>query len=164
VARSLRSGATLRQALAEVAPTLGGRLGDDLRLVLAEAEAGLPLMAALDGWPRRCPTPGVRLTAAALALSVDAGGAAALAVDGVAATLRANLAVAGEVRAQSSQARLSGLVIALAPLAFGALAAGTDRRTATFLLRTPFGQACLVVGLALDAVAAWWMHRITEAT
>jgi tight adherence protein B len=162
VARSLRSGATLRQALAEAEPT--GRLGHDVRLVVAEADGGLPLAAALDDWHRRCPTPGVRLVTAALALSVDAGGAAARAVDGVAATLRSNLAVAGEVRAQSSQARLSGLVIALAPLAFGALAAGTDRRTATFLLRTRFGLACLVIGLALDAVAAWWMHRITEAT
>jgi tight adherence protein B len=164
VARSLRSGATLRQALAEVAPRIEGRLGDDVRLVLIEADGGLSLVAALDDWPGRCPTPGVRLATAALALSVDAGGAAARAVDGVAATLRSNLALAGEVRAQSSQARLSGLVIALAPLAFGALAAGTDQRTAAFLLRTPFGLACLVSGLALDAVAAWWMHRITEAT
>jgi tight adherence protein B len=65
------------------------------------------------------------------------------------------------VRAQAAQARLSGLVIALAPLAFGALAAGTDRRTAHFLLHSPFGSGCLAAGLALDGLAAWWMHRIT---
>lgn len=163
VARSLRSGATVGGALVELAPTQPGRLGRDLGVVVAEAAGGLGLLDALDGWARRCPTPGVRLIVAALALSIDAGGAAARAVDGVAATLRANLAVAGEVRAQSSQARLSALVIAAAPLAFGALAAGTDGRTADFLLRSRFGSACLAGGLALDGVAAWWMHRITAA-
>lgn len=162
VARSLRSGATLPGALAE-ASTGGGPAAAEVGRVVADAEGGVAWSAALDGWPTRCPLPGVRLAAAALALAADAGGAAARSVDGVAATLRANLAVAGEVRAQAAQARLSGLVIALAPLAFGALAAGTDRRTAAFLLDTPFGLACLAAGLALDAVAAWWMYRITAA-
>jgi len=161
VARSLRSGVTVRQSLAELAPSRSGQLGADLATVVAKADGGLALGDALDGWARRCPTAGVRLTVAALGLSIDAGGAAARAVDGVAATLRANLAVTGEVRAQSSQARLSALVIAASPLAFGALAAGTDGRTADFLLRSRFGLACLAGGLALDGVAAWWMHRIT---
>lgn len=161
VARALRSGAAVPQALAEVAPTVPGRLGDDLRALVRRAEAGAPFLAGLGDWPARCPTPGVRLAAAAMALAADSGGAAAAAIDGVAATLRAELAIAGEVRAQSSQARLSALVIALAPLVFGALAAGTDGRTAHFLLRTPLGSLCLVGGLALDAAAAWWMQRIT---
>src|SRR2546430_2127149 len=93
------------------------------------------------GAPRRPPPPrgppaGVRLAATAMALSVESGGAPARAIDGVATTLRANLAVSGELRAQSSQARYSGLVIALAPLAFGGLAMSTDPRTSAFLLRT----------------------------
>ena len=162
VARSLRSGATLQGALAEQS-SAAGRLGDDLRTVVEATNGGVPLVVALDAWPARCPTPGVRLAVAALALAAEAGGAAARAVDGVAATLRANLAVAGEVRAQAAQARLSGLVIALAPLAFATLAAGTDRRTAAFLLHSPLGSACLAAGLTLDGIAAWWMHRITAA-
>jgi tight adherence protein B len=153
----------VRQALAEAAAGLGGRLGADVSAVVADAEGGLPLVDALDAWAARRPTAGVRLTVAALALSVDAGGAAARAVDGVAATLRSNLAVVGEVRAQSSQARLSALVIAASPLAFGMLAAGTDHRTARFLLRTPVGLACLAAGLVLDGGAAVWMHRITAS-
>ncbi|MEA2427096.1 MAG: tight adherence protein [Thermoleophilaceae bacterium] len=160
VARSLRSGATMPGALSEQSGA-PGRLGEDVRALVRAAEGGVPLVVALDAWPERCPTPGVRLAVAALALAVESGGAVAQAVDGVAATLRANLAVTGEVAAQAAQARLSGLVIALAPLAFGALAAGTDARTAHFLLRTAAGSLCIAGGLALDAVAAWWMHRIT---
>lgn len=160
VARSLRSGATLRTALGEAAAAVPGRLGADLGDVLAESDAGVPLAVALDRWPARCPTPGVRLAAAALALSAEAGGAPARAVDGVAATVRANQALAGEVRAQSSQAWFSALVIGLAPLAFTVVAAGTDGRTLDFLLGSPVGLACLAAGLLFDALALWWMRRL----
>ena len=163
IARAVRTGASLPQAVGEVAPALPGRLGRDLREVAVASGSGVAFVSCLDEWASRSPTPGVRLASAALALAAESGGRAAEAVDGVAATLRAELAVAGEVRAQSSQARMSALVIALAPIAFGVLAAGTDDRTATFLLRTPVGSACLVGGVTLDLVAAWWMQRITAA-
>jgi tight adherence protein B len=163
VARALRTGATLALAVAEVAERTDGPLGDDLRIVAGEVAAGRSLVGALDGWAARANTPGARLVAAAVALSAETGGAAARALDGVAATLRANHGVLGELRAQAAQARASALVIALAPLAFGVLALGTDRRSAAFLLGTPVGLACLLAGLALDGVAAWWMQRITAS-
>jgi tight adherence protein B len=163
LARSLRSGATLAQAIGEVARRTDGPLGHELRKVAAELEGGRPLVGAIDGWASRAATPGARLVAAAVALSAETGGAAARALDGVAATLRGNNGVLGELRAQSAQARLSAWVIAVAPLAFGALALGTDRRSATFLLGSPVGLGCLVAGLTLDGIAAWWMQRITAS-
>jgi tight adherence protein B len=160
VARGLRSGASLRLALGEAAPALPGRLAEDVRAVVVAADGGVPLPAALEGWVERRPLPGVRLAVAALGLGAETGGAQARALDGVAQTLRGRLAVAAEVRALSSQARLSGLVIALAPLVFCGLATVTDARTAAFLFRTPLGLGCLVLGLALDAGAAAWMFRL----
>ena len=94
---------------------------------------------------------------AALWLGAETGGAQARAVDGVAATVRDRLAVAAEVRALSSQARASAVVIALAPLAFSTFAVATDPRTGRFLLRTAPGLLCLTAGLVLDGVAAAWM-------
>jgi tight adherence protein B len=163
MARSLRSGATLSHALAEVGCVTPAPLGEQLGAVCVAVDAGQPLVVALDEWARSAATPSVRLVASAMALSAETGGAAARALDGVAATVRANNAVLGELRAQSSQARLSALVIALAPLAFAALALLTDRDAAGFLLGTPLGLACLLGGVALDAVAAWWMQRIALA-
>jgi tight adherence protein B len=160
VARGLRSGGSLRQALAEAARTTPGALGTELDLVAAAAERGTPLVEALEAWSDRCPRPGVRLAVAALCLGAETGGAQARAVDGVAATLRERLAVAGEVRALTSQTRASMLVIAAAPLAFCAFASATDPRTSTFLFRSPVGLACLAAGLALDAAGACWMRRL----
>lgn len=163
VARSLRSGSSLRQAVEEASESAAGSLGGDLDRVRRALHHGEPLADALGRWTAERPLPGVRLSVAALSLGAETGGASAQAVDGVAATLRTNLAIAGEVRALSSQARLSALVIALAPLAFAFLAATTDGSTASFLLRTPLGVACLLLGLVLDAIGWLWMRRITAA-
>jgi len=161
IARSLRSGASLRQAVRDGASGIGGVLGTDLRRVVAEIDDGVPLADALDGWRRRRPLPGVRLVTAALSLGATTGGASARAVDGLSQTLRTNAAITAEVRALSSQARLSALVIALAPIGFTVVAASADPRVARFLLRTPAGLLCLAVGLGLDAIGALWMRRLS---
>ena len=163
VARSLRSGSSLRRAVDEAACSVAGPLADDLARVRRALDAGDPLGDALERWAANRPVPGVRLAVAALSLGAETGGASAQAVDGVAATLRTNLGIAAEVRALSSQARLSALVIVLAPVAFSLLAFTTDPTAASFLLRTPLGLGCLAAGLVLDAVGWLWMRRLTAA-
>jgi tight adherence protein B len=161
VARSLRSGASLRQAVVEAA-SVGGPVGDDLAGVAVGLRGGVTLAEALERWEQQRPLPGVRLAVAALSLASETGGAQARAVDGVAATLRDRQAVAAEVRAQAAQVRASVLVISVAPIAFCAFASATDHRTAQFLFRTPLGWAFLAVGLGLDALSAVWMRRLSR--
>jgi len=165
VARSLRSGASLRQAVEEAGAAAGtGRaLAGELSRAAREAAQGASLVTALEGVGIRRPLPGVRLGVAALCLGAETGGAQARAVDGVAATVRERLAVTAELRALSSQARISALVIGLAPIGFGAFAAATDPRTSQFLLHTAGGLVLLVAGLVLDALGWLWMQRLAKA-
>ncbi len=162
VARALRSGASLVQAIAEAAATTPGPLGAELRRVTTAVDNGEALVAAIDAWGRLHASAAVRLAVSALGLGAETGGAHARAIDGVAATIRSRLGVNREVRALSSQARLSGMVITLAPVGFAVLATATDPRTADFLLRTPLGLTCLSTGLALDGLAALWMRRLAR--
>jgi tight adherence protein B len=162
IARALRSGGSMLQAVEVAAASLPPPLGADLHRVAIEARHGSGLVPALERWSADRPLPGVRLAVAALALGAETGGAQARAVDGVAATLRQRLAVTAELRALSSQARMSAVVIAVAPLGFGLFASVTDGRTASFLLGTPLGLVCLAGGLLLDGVAAVWMHALTR--
>jgi len=160
IARSLRSGTSLRIALSESIAHAPSRLRDGLASVVVAAERGVPLVDAIDVWASAMTADGVRLAGAALALSAELGGAAARSLDGVAATLRDRNAVRREVRALSSQARASAVVIGLAPLGFAVLAATVDPASVQFLVRTPAGITCLVVGVVLDGVGAAWMHRL----
>jgi tight adherence protein B len=161
LARSLRGGASLAQALAEVAVSGDDPVRRELRRVDARVDAGAPLSEALADWRASSHRPGVALAVGALDVASRAGGSRAQAVDQVAATLRERLALADELRAQSSQARLSALVLVVCPAVFAALAASVDPRVVAFLVTHPFGWGCLAIGLALEVVGGWWMARIT---
>ncbi|HEX3393727.1 MAG TPA: type II secretion system F family protein [Acidimicrobiales bacterium] len=164
VARALRTGASLRQAVGEAAERTPGPLGHELGRVSTQTDRGAPLVAALEDLAQRRPLPGVRLAVAALCLGAETGGAQARSVDGVAATLRDRLGLLAEVRALSSQARISALVISLAPLGFGAFAAATDPRTSTFLFHTAAGFVLLAAGGLLDGLGWAWMNRLSRVT
>jgi tight adherence protein B len=163
VARSLRSGAALRGAVAEAAMSAPGVLATDLARAARAAEA-VGVVDALERWGRHRPLPGVRLAVAALCLGAETGGAQARAIDGVAATLRQRLVVAAEARSLASQARASAAVIALAPIGFCGLASTADQRVGAFLFQSGAGLAVLTVGLLLDGLGALWMARLTRIT
>lgn len=163
VARSLRSGTSLRVALGEAAGAERTGARGDLAIVVEWAQRGEPLGTALDAWARWRPLPEVRLAVAALGLGLEAGAASARTVDGLALTLRERAAVVGEVHAQAAQARLSALVIAALPVAFTTWTCLTDRRIATFLFATPAGWGCLLGGITLNAIGIMWMRRITRS-
>jgi tight adherence protein B len=163
VARALRAGAAPVVAL-DLATTGAGAPAarSEVRRVVDDVRAGLALVEALERWGQRRPTGPIRLVVGALAIGASTGGARSQAVEAVAATLRERQAVAREASALATQARSSALVIGLAPLAFAVLASLSDPRAGAFLVGTPVGLLCLGLGLALDGLGGWWMHRIVR--
>ena len=69
--------------------------------------------------------------------------------------------VQAEVHALATQARTSAGLLAVAPLAFAGLVATIEPGAVAFLITSPVGVACLLLGVGLDAVGATWMRRIT---
>jgi tight adherence protein B len=162
-ARALRGGASLPTALADAAASAGPIVGATLAEVATSTARGQPLVDALEAQRAHCDgVPGLPLALTALVMAAETGGPQAAALDGVAATLRQRLATQAEADALASQARMSAMVIALAPVGFALLMSAADRRNADFLLRTPLGAVLLAAGLALDALGAWWMTRLTR--
>jgi tight adherence protein B len=160
VARSVRSGASLRHALLDAADAVAGTALAPEAAALARALGdGVPLADALAAFGGPGPSPVRRLTVDALGLADEVGGAPAVLVDRVADTARERAAVAREARALAAQARASAVVIVVAPAAFAVLGAAADPRIAAFVT-TPAGVACVAAGLACDAVGAWWMSRL----
>lgn len=162
MAGALRTGSSLPHALAEARRTTEAPLGAELATLAHAAEQGYPLLDVLDRWTQVHDDPGTRLAATALALATGVGAAPARAIDGVAATLRERLAQAAERRTQAVQAHYSAVVLSAAPLVFTGLLALTNAAAADFLLRTPAGWACLLVGVGLDVLGAVWMMRLVH--
>lgn len=163
VAGDLRAGAAPLVALSETARALDlpeGLAADLARLVTRAEDGGLG--AALATWAEERPFPAVGAVAGALEVAVTAGGPAAPTLEGLAAALRDRHDAAAEAAALSAQAHLSAIVVGAAPVASLALSLLADRRVAPTLIATSWGRACLVVGIALEVLAALWMRRIVR--
>ena len=161
VAAALRGGASLRLALADAA-AVGGPLGQELGRITDHATAGVPLALALTEWADGAEDAETRLAGAALVVAAELGGPGADAVDAAAVSLRERAEAADEITALSVQARLSAVLLTVAPLVFATLLTSLDPTSARFLLGTPAGWTCIAVGAALDLAGGLWMARIVR--
>jgi tight adherence protein B len=160
---SLRAGKSIGAALAELSMEVPDPLGFELRRLARSIEQGRSVADALAVWSAsERASRDVRLVAAALSVGAGAGGEVARAVDGIAATLRERHEVAAEARALATQARASATLLVTAPIVFTAVVATVEPRVIGFLVTTPIGVACLVLGVGLDVMGAAWMARITR--
>lgn len=161
VAAGLRGGLALPAAVAgaaAVGPPLEAELCDVARAV----EGGRPLTDALERWVTEAGDAHTQLAGAALTVAARVGGPGARAVDGAAASLRERLASDAEAAALATQGKASAAVLTIAPLGFAFLLTSLDPGAGHFLLGTPVGWLCIVVGLTLDAVGAWWMATLVR--
>jgi tight adherence protein B len=163
LATALRSGTSLAMALDEVGAALDPPLGPELAALARDAARGRALQDVLTGWSEVHDDAGTRLAATALVLAAGVGSAPGRALDGVAATLRERLDLADERRALATQARTSALVLSAAPVGFAVVLVLGDAAASEFLLGTPAGWLCLVLGVGLDALGAWWMSRLSRS-
>jgi tight adherence protein B len=163
VVAQVRAGGTVTESV-HVLTGRAGPLASDLRRISARLRLGAPLVDALAAWADERPVAGVRAAAGALTMVTTVGGSAAGPLEGLAASLRADEAAAGEARALSAQARVSAAVVGLAPLAYLAFSTMADPASARVLVATNPGRLCLLVGLALEALAAVWMRALVRAT
>ncbi|MFN8027599.1 MAG: type II secretion system F family protein [Acidimicrobiia bacterium] len=163
IAADLRGGSTVPQAVERVAAP-ASPVAPDLRRVGARAALGLVFVDALAGWPREHDRPPVRAAAGALAVATTMGGPAAGALDGLASSLRDRLDAQAEAHALSSQARLSAVVVGVAPLGYLAFSALVDPGAVDVLVGTTVGRVCLLVGLGLEGLATIWIRRIVGST
>jgi tight adherence protein B len=163
MAGALRTGSSLAQALGEASRSVAPPLGVELGGMARAAGRGRPVAEVVDEWAEVQGDAGSRLVATAVVLASSVGAAPARALDGVAATLRERLEVAGERRALATQARASAVVLAAAPVGFAVLLGLTDPAIAGFFTGSAGGMLCLTAGLGLDAIGVAWMARLTRA-
>jgi tight adherence protein B len=161
VVAQLRAGGTVPDALRALAQR-DGPLRHDFRRVTARLDLGATVEESLHGWAEERPVAGVRAAAGALTMVLALGGAAASPLEGLAVSLRNDETAAGEARALSAQARVSAVVVGLAPLVYLAFSTMTDPASARVLVDSFLGRVCLVTGLGLEVLAVVWMRALVK--
>ena len=158
LARRLRSGASLSNALATSLPNdpATRRATDELRRRL---DRGRSVVAAAESARLGEAGPNLLLAFRIIAPAAQLGGSPAAAIDRTAGTLRQRAADADERTVHAAQARLSAHVLTVVPVAMLVLlvvADGDIRSAATSTL----GATCIALGVSLNAIGSIWMRRI----
>lgn len=157
----VRGGSSLSTAIdAASAP---GPLGRDLERMRSMRISGLSIFESLESWWRTSNDPDVRALVAGLAIALRLGGPAADGLEGLSAAMRARDAVRNEAMSLATQSRLSALVVAAAPLMFLVIGGATNPGSLGQLVSSWAGRACLLCGVGLDLVGAFWMSRIVNS-
>lgn len=159
MAADVRAGSTLRHAIERVS-TSRSAVAADFGRIDARLQLGASIEDALRPWLIERPTASVGVVVGALGCVDAVGGTPGPALDGLATSLSDRAAVAAEARAQSAQARISALVVGVAPVAYLAFSAAIDTSAMAALLERPVSRACFVVAVVLDLLAVWWMRHI----
>lgn len=163
IAAELRAGRTAVDAMERAVSELAAPVRAALGPAVAAARSGGDVESALALLGREPGLSGLSGLAACWRVGAETGTGFASVLDRFAETLRADLTHRAEVTAQLAGARSSARLLAALPVVGMAMATGLGTNPLTFLLGTPYGLACLLAGVALDAAGLWWTRSLAAS-
>jgi len=159
---ALRAGHSLVRSLQIVASQTKSPLGQELTRAARQIEVGSSFDVAVAELIARTPSRDLELWVTALTVHRVTGGDLAGALEALASQVRERGHVRAEVRALTAQGRLSGLVVAIAPIAFFLLLSVTSKEQMRILYTTPVGFFCLAAGAAMEVLGFLWIRSILK--
>lgn len=161
---ALKAGQSTTVSLRTVAESSKGPLAEELRMTVRDIEFGRPFQEALEGLASRTLSRDVELWVDAMLVHRVAGGNLAKVIHSLSNNVRERIALRAEVRALTAQGRMSGGVVAAAPLGFFIILSMTSRDQMRVLFTTPLGLALLAVGLSMEALGFLWIRSILRVS
>lgn len=158
LAAEIRAGVVPRAALVGVV-----RETEALASVAAALDAGSEPVVALRVAARRPGAEALGDVASAWSLAEQSGVPLVRVLERLAVTVRDEVDLAREVRAESAPARATGRLMALLPVLGLGLGAGLGSDPLVVLTRTVLGSGCLLLGAALACLGAAWIDRVADA-
>jgi tight adherence protein B len=152
----------VRGALGEVAPTLPGAAGHELRLAARALALGEPTDAVLERLRARAATRAWDTLVAAILLQRDAGGDLPALLRELAATLEAADRAERDAHATTAQARFTAWLVVALPVAAAVLAELAAPGFLRALTAAPLPAALTALALVLQATGLVAIHRIVR--
>lgn len=163
-ASSLRAGRSLLGSLEMVGERMSPPLGSEIRRLVDQVEMGVSLEQALRSLAARVSSRDVELWVTAMSVSRVTGGNLTTVLESLTSRVRERLQLRSEVRALTSQARLSGVVVGAAPIAFFVLLSVTSRQQMDAVFSTPLGMGLLAGGISMQMLGFLWIRRIMRVS
>jgi len=157
---SLEAGHSLLRGLQVVVDEFPDPASVEIRMVLEQARLGVPLPRALEDMLKRVPEDSLRFLVVAVKVQADVGSSLANIIGRLSETLRNRQRVQMQIRALTAQSRMSGMIVAILPVAVLAAFSMVQPGYAHPLFYDPFGLKMLKVAIGLDIMAFITIRRI----
>ena len=125
-ARSLRAGHSFTGAIQLVAQEMPDPIGPEFQKVFEEQNLGIPLRQALIGMTDRVDTLDVKFLVTAILIQRETGGNLAEIIDKISYVIRERFRIQGQVKTFTAQARMSGIILTMLPIAVAAVIGFTN--------------------------------------
>ena len=160
LARSVRAGQTLDQAIGHLGRHSPEPLATEFRFCARQLDLGLGMPAVMRGLVGRLQMYDVRIFATTVVVHRQAGGNIAAVLDRLAQVIRDRLSYRRQLRAVTAGGRISaGLVSLITPALFLFFILVRPDYIAT-MLHSPLGQSLLVLTAFLEIVGLIWTARL----
>lgn len=162
LAGGLRAGQTFIQTLDSAAQEMGEPFRTELLRTLRELELGVSIEEAFEGLRLRIADDDFDLVVDAVLIQRTVGGNLAEVLTNIAHTIRERIRIRGEVNSLTGQARLSGWVLGLLPVAVGGLVYMMNPDYMGPMLSHPMGIAAIVAAAISEAFGMLVIRKIAD--
>ena len=159
---SLRSGQSLPQSIAAIAPDMASPAGDELRRVVIENRIGRDLVESFTDLSKRMNSVDFDWVVRAIEINYRTGGDLSVILRRLDATIRARNHVAGTVRSLTAEGRISGVVLTALPPGLMLAVQFINPGFLDPLFNTPMGRLLLVVAAIQLLVGSIWLSRMAR--
>jgi len=159
---ALRAGLALNAAIQVVAEEAPDPVGKEFRVLFEENRLGLDMKHAVKMMAERVDSTEARLFATALILQRETGGNLAEVLDGTAAVIRDRFRILRDVRTMTAQARMSGAILTLLPLALAGVIMVLAPDYLRGLATDPVGKYLIPVAALMQVIGFLIMRRIVD--
>lgn len=162
VANALRAGFSFMQAFELISREMDAPMGREVQLVVNEVNLGNTLESALDNMQRRVASPDFELVVTAVLIQRQVGGDLASILDTISETIAERVRMRREVMALTAQGRLSGIVVAVIPIALGLFLEIVNPGYLKPLLETDIGRMFIIGAIVMDMIGFLIIKKIVD--
>ena len=162
VANALRAGFSFMQAFELIAREMDAPIGREVQKVVNEVNVGGTLETALENMQKRVESPDFELVVTAVLIQRQVGGNLAQILDTISGTIQERVRMRREVMALTAQGRMSGIVLALLPVALGIFLTTVSPDYMRPLYEETAGRIAIAVAVVMEIIGFLVIRKIVD--
>jgi tight adherence protein B len=162
LSNALKAGYSFAQAMSTVSHSAGPPIGDEFNRATREIALGISVDDALNHMVDRNRSEDFDLLVTAVQIQRVVGGNLAEILDTIAFTIRERVRIQGEIRTLTAQARFSGIIIFILPIALAIVLSIISPDYFSPMFKQPLGWIMLSVGLFAMIVGYGLIQKIVR--